>query len=143
MAPNHRQVIPTLVILCIRHMMVGSLPPELREAVSLDLLKGTLDVLILKAVSWGPGHGYGISKAIRAATDGAFDVDEGALYPALRRLEGRGQLIAEWGRTDTGRRARFYRLSPRGEATLARELETWGRYVDAMARVLYAEGPVG
>jgi PadR family transcriptional regulator PadR len=111
--------------------------------VSLDLLKGTLDVLILKALSWGPGHGYGISKAIRGATDGAFDVEEGALYPALRRLEGRGQLVAEWGKTETGRRARFYRLSAQGEATLAREVETWGRYVDAMSRVLYAEGPLG
>jgi len=116
--------------------------PRQEHAVSLDLLKGTLDVLILKALSWGPGHGYGISKAIRAATDGAFDVEEGALYPALRRLEGRGQLVATWGKTETGRRARFYRLSPQGEATLAREVETWGRYVDAMSRVLYAKGPL-
>lgn len=109
---------------------------------SLDLLKGTLDVLILKALSWGPCHGYGVSKAIRAATDGAFEVEEGALYPALRRLERRGQVTAEWGRTDTGRRARFYRLSDRGRETLEEELATWGRYVDAMSRVLYAEGPL-
>ena len=109
---------------------------------SLDLLKGTLDVLILKALSWGPCHGYGISKAIRAATEGAFQVEEGALYPALRRLERRGQVSAEWGETETGRRARFYRLSPAGRETMEQEVQTWGRYVDAMSRVLYAEGPL-
>ncbi|MEJ2540132.1 MAG: PadR family transcriptional regulator [Gemmatimonadota bacterium] len=109
---------------------------------SLDLLKGTLDVLILKALSWEPGHGYGIAKAIRAATGGDFDVEEGALYPALRRLERRGLLTARWGTTDTGRRARFYRLSSEGRASLEREVETWGRYVDARSRVLYADGPL-
>ena len=116
--------------------------PFLDDPVSLDLLKGTLDVLILKALSWGPCHGYGISKAIRAATEGAFQVEEGALYPALRRLERRGQVSAEWGETETGRRARFYRLSVEGRATLEQEVQTWGRYVDAMSRVLYAEGPL-
>lgn len=116
--------------------------PIRMDPVSLDLLKGTLDVLILKALSWGPCHGYGISKAIRAATEGAFQVEEGALYPALRRLERRGQVSAEWGETETGRRARFYRLSAQGRESLTHEVETWGRYVDAMSRVLYAEGPL-
>ena len=69
-------------------------------------------------------------------------MEEGALYPALRRLERRGQVSAEWGETETGRRARFYRLSVEGRKTLEQEVQTWGRYVDAMSRVLYAEGPL-
>ena len=108
---------------------------------SLDLLKGTLDILILKTLSWGSRHGYGISKAIREATDDDFQVEEGALYPALRRLEKKGLLEAHWDVTETGREARFYRLTPAGESRLEAELARWGRYVEAMSRVLYAEGP--
>ena len=107
----------------------------------LDLLKGTLDVLILKTLSWGPRHGYGISKAIRTATSDDLQVDEGALYPALRRLEKKGWLDAEWDVTGTGREARFYRLTPEGEARLRSELRHWTRYVEAMSRVLHADGP--
>ena len=103
---------------------------------SLELLKGTLDVLLLKTLSSGPLHGYAVSRSIRAATEDAFSVDEGALYPALRRLEKRGMVEAEWGVTDTGREARFYRLTPEGEAELRTGLRTWHRYVEAMARVL-------
>ena len=110
---------------------------------SLDLLKGTLDVLILKTLSWAPRHGYGISKAIRQATDDDFRIEEGALYPALRRLEKKGLLTAHWDVTDTGRDAKFYGLTPAGEARLADELAHWRRYVDAMSRVLLAEGPLG
>jgi transcriptional regulator len=109
---------------------------------SLDLLKGTLDILVLKTLSWGSRHGYGISKAIREATLDDLQVEEGALYPALRRLEKRGLLEAHWDVTDTGREARFYRLTPQGEARLEAELAHWGRYVEAMSRVLYAEGPL-
>lgn len=105
---------------------------------SLELLKGTLDVLLLKTLSSGPLHGYAISRSIRLATEETFTVDEGALYPALRRLEKRGLVEAEWGVTDTGREARFYRLTPEGEAGLASGLRTWHRYVQAMARVLGA-----
>lgn len=107
---------------------------------SLELLKGTLDVLLLKTLSAGPLHGYAISRWIRTATEEALSVDEGALYPALRRLEKRGLVEAEWGVTDTGREARFYRLTEAGEAELASGLRTWHRYVRAMARVL--ESPV-
>lgn len=102
----------------------------------MDLLKGTLDVLLLKTLSWGPLHGYGVARAIRSQTDDELSVDEGALYPALRRLEARAWLEAEWGRTDTGREAKFYRLTDEGTAELERQTQSWGRYVAAMARVL-------
>jgi PadR family transcriptional regulator PadR len=105
---------------------------------SLKLLKGTLDVLLLKTLNDGPLHGYAISRSIRTATDEAFTVEEGALYPALRRLEKRGLVEAEWGVTDTGREARFYRLTSAGEGELASGLRTWHRYVRAMAGVLGA-----
>lgn len=107
----------------------------------LELLKGTLDVLILKAVSWEPLHGYGISRRIREATGDAFQVEEGALYPALRRLESRGFLTSEWRTTGTGRDARFYTLTPEGEGELERAVRSWGEYVRAMSRVLHAPRP--
>lgn len=103
---------------------------------SLDLLKGTLDVLLLKALNSGPRHGYAVSRWLRETTADSFQVDEGALYPALRRLEARGLVEAEWGNTDTGREAKFYRLTPDGEAELERGVSKWHRYVDAMTRVL-------
>lgn len=105
---------------------------------SLELLKGTLDVLILKTLNGGAMHGYGISRWIREATQDAFRVEEGALYPALRRLEKRGLVEASWGVTDTGREARFYDLTPAGRAELSSELSSWHRYVQAMGRVLGA-----
>lgn len=108
---------------------------------SLDLLKGTLDVLILKTVSWGPLHGYGISRWIRERTGDVFRVEEGALYPALRRLEKRGWLRAEWGESETGREARFYELTTAGRQRLSREVRDWSLYVEAMASVLNAPRP--
>ena len=80
----------------------------------MDLLKGTLDVLILKTLSWGPLHGYAVSKSIRTQTCDTFSVEEGALYPALRRLAKKGLVVAAWGITDTGRDAKFYTLTPQG-----------------------------
>lgn len=108
---------------------------------SLDLLKGTLDVLILKTVSWGPMHGYAISRWLRETTEDCFTVEEGALYPALRRLEKKGWLEAEWGLTDTGRQAKFYRLTDAGKHRLDHEVAQWTRYVDAMSRVLMHAPP--
>ena len=107
----------------------------------MDLLKGTLDVLILKTLSWGSLHGYAVSKSIRTQTSETFTVEEGALYPALRRLEKRGMVEAEWARTDTGREAKFYTLTPAGVKQLKGEVASWTRYVDAMSRVLGANGP--
>ncbi|HKJ01295.1 MAG TPA: PadR family transcriptional regulator [Longimicrobiales bacterium] len=103
---------------------------------SLELLKGTLDVLILKTLSRGPLHGYAVSRWLRETTGDAFQVEEGALYPALRRLEKRELVEAEWGITDTGRDAKFYRLTASGTAELQSEVLRWRRYVEAMGRVL-------
>ena len=108
---------------------------------SLELLKGTLDVLILKTVSWEPVHGYGVSRWIRERTGDAFTVEEGALYPALRRLEKKGLLEAHWGATETGREAKFYAITASGRRQLQSELKTWGRYVEAMSAVLYSRRP--
>lgn len=105
---------------------------------SLELLKGTLDVLVLKTLSGGAMHGYGVSRWIRDATQEAFQVEEGALYPALRRLEKRGFVESEWSVTETGREAKFYQLTPAGRAELSSGLRTWQRYVQAMDRVLGA-----
>ena len=106
----------------------------------MDLLKGTLDVLILKIVSWAPLHGYGISRALRERTDEVLGVEEGALSPALRRLEAQGMIQGEWGRTETGREARFYRLTAEGERRLEGEVRQGHRYVEAMGRILGAGG---
>jgi transcriptional regulator len=100
-----------------------------------DLYVGTLDVLILKALTWGPMHGYGIGRWIRQTTEEALNVQEGALYPALHRLQRRGLLAARWGVSENNRRAKFYRLTEKGERELGRETETWSRLVDAVARV--------
>ena len=103
---------------------------------SLEILKGTLDIVLLKALSNGPRHGYAVSRWLRETTVDAFQVEEGALYPALRRLEAKGLVEAEWGKTDTGRDAKFYQLTNAGEAELERAVDKWHRYVDAMARVV-------
>lgn len=105
---------------------------------SLTLLKGTLDVLILQTLNGGPQHGYGISRWVRRTTSEEFRIEEGALYPALRRLEKKGFVEANWGTTDTGREAKFYTLTPAGSEELTSAVRTWRRYVDAMAQVLDA-----
>lgn len=105
----------------------------------LELLKGTLDLLILRAVADGSLHGYGIARWIERGSEGEFLVEEGSLYPALQRLRGRGWLRAEWGVSENGRRARFYELTSRGEAQLESELRSWRRYTRAMARAIEGE----
>lgn len=105
---------------------------------SLELLKGTLDVLILKTLEARPMHGYAVSRWIRDVTGDDFRVEEGALYPALRRLEKKGMVESRWGRTDTGREAKFYRLTESGGRQLQAEMRTWHRYVRAMGKVLDA-----
>jgi PadR family transcriptional regulator, regulatory protein PadR len=103
---------------------------------SLALVKGTLDILVLKTLSWGSLHGYGISRWIRECSSEELTVEEGALYPALRRLEQRGMIQGEWRVTETGRDAKFYSLTESGRQALGTELRDWRRYVAAMSRVL-------
>ena len=105
---------------------------------SLELLQGTLDVLVLKTLSWGPRHGYAIARWIRETTDDALRVEEGALYPALHRLQKRGWVEAEWGLSENNRRAKYYRLTARGRAQLGAEARTWARYSAAVTKVLAA-----
>jgi PadR family transcriptional regulator PadR len=101
-----------------------------------DLLQGTLDLLILKVVALGPVHGYGISQRIRQISDSVLQVQQGSLYPGLHRLEKRGWLAADWGESESGRQAKFYRLSAKGRKQLASEEETWNRLSKAVALIL-------
>jgi transcriptional regulator len=102
----------------------------------LELLKGTLDVLILKALTWGPQHGYGITGWISQATDRALLVEEGALYHALHRMERKGWIAGEWGVSAANRRAKYYRLTPAGRRQLASKVATWTRYAEAIFAAL-------
>jgi transcriptional regulator len=103
-----------------------------------ELRKGALDVLILKTLSWGPAHGYAISRWIREITDGTLNVQEGALYPALHRMEYKGWIESEWGVSDTNRRVKSYRMTPAGTRKLREEASSWTRFAEAMAKVLDA-----
>lgn len=103
-----------------------------------DLLQGTLDMLILKIVALGPVHGYGISQHIRQISKEVLIVQQGSLYPALHRLEKRGWLSAEWGDSENGREAKFYKLSAKGRRQLAAEEATWNRLSAAVELVLGA-----
>ncbi len=103
------------------------------------VLKGTLDLVILKALSWGHVHGYGVVQWIKKATAGALDIDDGALYPALHRLVTRGWIDSEWGTSENNRRAKYYRLTVEGQKRLADEISTWGRFSGALERLLSLE----
>lgn len=103
---------------------------------SIDLLQGTLDVLVLKALSWGPRHGHAVARLIRDTTYGTLDVTDGSLYVALHRLEERGLVKGEWGLSDKGKRARFYKLTSPGRQHLKAETANWHRYVDSVSRLL-------
>ena len=106
----------------------------------MHLFKGTFDVLVLKTLSWGPAHGYAVSRWIRQSSGDDLKIEEGALYPALRRLEERGLIASEWQRlTDSGREARVYTLTDTGQKALRTEIAAWQRYVSAFARVLEAK----
>jgi len=102
----------------------------------LPVMQGTLDVLVLRSLRAGPQHGYGITSWIRHRTDGDLDVEDGALYQALHRLEHRGWVAAEWGISDNNRRARYYRLTPRGRRELRTADAAWRRYARAVFKVL-------
>ena len=106
---------------------------------SLDMLQGTLDLLVLKTLTWGPAHGYAIVRWIQQLSGDQLIVSEGSLYPALHRLDERGWVESEWKISDTGRRAKFYRLTTQGRAQLRAERATWARFVQAVSQVLEAE----
>jgi transcriptional regulator len=101
-----------------------------------DFLKGTLDLMVLKTLSWAPAHGYGIARWIEQCTGDVLQVEEGSLYPALHKLEERGLIVAEWGITEHNRRAKFYRLTTRGRQELRAEANTWRQYATAIFSVL-------
>ena len=101
-----------------------------------DMLHGTLDALVLKTLSWGVRHGYGIAKWIEDATGDAVVVEEGSLYPALYRMERRGWIEAEWGTSELGRKAKFYRITPKGRRQLAADTAQWARFATAVSKVL-------
>ena len=103
---------------------------------ALPLLKGTLDLLVLKALSWRAMHGFGIASWLESSTDGDLGVDDSALYQSLHRLEARGLVEADWGITENNRRARFYRLTADGRRRLRDEMETWLRYTRSVTHVL-------
>jgi transcriptional regulator len=105
-----------------------------------ELLPGTLDLLILKAVSLGPQHGYGVLLRIEQITGNALSIEQGALYPALYRLENQGLLDTEWGTSDNNRKAKFYTLTTRGRRRLKEETDRWNRTVGAMKLALRASG---
>jgi PadR family transcriptional regulator, regulatory protein PadR len=100
-----------------------------------DLLQGTLDMLILKALSLGPLHGYGIIQRIRQLSDELLEVEQGSLYPAVYRIERRGRVSSKWGAPETGRRAKFYKLTKTGSKQLKAEEESWDRLALAIAKI--------
>jgi PadR family transcriptional regulator PadR len=102
----------------------------------IELLQGTLDMLILRTLQWGPQHGHGIGVAICATSDEALQVDHGSLYPALHRLERQGWIAADWKLTENKQRAKYYRLTPAGKKQLAVAQSKWDRLVAAIARVM-------
>jgi transcriptional regulator len=113
-------------------MALHSSRPDART----DLLHGTLDMLILRTLQWGPQHGYAIGQTIRAHSSDVLQVEAGSLYPALQRLAKKGWVTAKWGTTDANQRAKFYRLTPEGKKQLLREESRWTELVNAIGRVM-------
>jgi transcriptional regulator len=105
---------------------------------NIELLQGTLDTLVLKSLTWGPRHGYSVARWIRDTTREELEVEEGALYTALHRMQKRGWLQAEWGLSDTNRKAKYYSLTAAGQRELRRNADNWRRYSRAVSRVLEA-----
>lgn len=105
----------------------------------LDLVQGTLDMMILKSLSWDSMHGYDIARWLQRTTDDAFQVDEGSLYPALHRMTQRGWIRAQWGLSRNNRRAKYYTLTRAGRRQLSVEASTWSLFTEAVAKVMHAE----
>lgn len=112
------------------------------DELTVNLTRGTLDLLILKALSWGPRHGYSVAEWIERATGEALLVGEGTLYPALHRLERQRLVAAEWGLSESNRQAKFYRLSAAGRHRLVAGTSSWQRFVEATGRALRATAPL-
>ena len=110
--------------------------PDNPSAERLDLLQGTLDMLILRTLQWGKRHGHGIGQVIRSQSDDLLKVETGSLYPALHRLEKRGWLKSEWGISEANQKAKFYKLTAEGKKQLAREESRWAQLVHAIGRVM-------
>lgn len=106
----------------------------------IELLQGTLDMLILKTLQWGPAHGYGISQMIRSSSSDVLQVETGSLYPALHRLEKQGWLVAEWKQTGSNQRAKYYELTPAGREQLVSEHARWMQLVNAITSIMSREG---
>ena len=102
----------------------------------MDLVQGTLEMLVLRTLVLSPLHGYGISKAIRANSGGALDIEFGSLYPALKRLEAKGWVSAKWEISENNRKAKYYRLTPAGRKQLQRERSKWAEFVSAVAQIM-------
>ena len=119
------------------------MPTRNPEDDRINLLQGTLDLLILRTLLFGREHGQGIARAIQSMSGDELLVDHGSLYPALQRLESKGWVDAEWGTSDNNRKARFYRLTSAGRKQLTTETRQWDRITAAVARVLAAEDPAG
>jgi PadR family transcriptional regulator PadR len=105
-------------------------------AADLELLQGTLDLLVLKALTWGPMHGYAVARWVRETTDDDLRIEEGALYTSLHRMEQRRWIAAEWGLSDNNRRAKYYQLTPAGRRELRARTAAFSRYANAMLKVL-------
>ncbi len=116
------------------------MPKTARFQNRIELLQGTLDLLILQTLQWGPQHGYGIAQAIRAGSSDVLQVDTGSLYPALHRLEKQNFVAASWKLSPNKQRTRVYRLTTRGRQQLTSERSRWARLVDAMAGILQRPG---
>jgi len=107
----------------------------------IELIQGTLDMLILRTLQWGPQHGHGIGVAIRASSDEALQIDHGSLYPALHRLERQGWIDSDWKMSENNQRAKYYRLTAAGKKQLAAEQSRWNRVVDVIGRVMQGKPP--
>ena len=110
--------------------------PKAPDTERLEILQGTLDMLILRTLQWGPRHGHGIGQAIGQQSDDLLKVETGSLYPALHRLEKRGWLKSEWGVSEANQKAKYYRLTAAGKAQLARESDRWAQLVHAIGRIM-------
>ena len=105
---------------------------------SVEILQGTLELIVLKTLSWGPMHGFGIARWIQRTTEDVLQVEEGSLYPALYRMENRGWIKASWALTENGRRAKYYRLTPAGKRQLATATASWDQVSGAIAKIMAA-----